>query len=136
MHGINVKLKKHSQITSATYEGMERREANTPTNLIKIHIMLVINESSLHILNYFHWTHSPCLSNFFQLSPTSITFWPPAAFQRAHVLRVPDFGGQSLDTGPKFGWYWHFYSTIISIRTFENPYKMGTMHKPGQRIYE
>ena len=37
--------------------------------------------------------------------------------------RVPDFGGQSLDTDPDFSQYWHFYGTFIDVCTGENPYK-------------
>ena len=33
---------------------------------------------------------------------------------------VTDFGGQSLDTDPNFGWYWHFYGKIIGVRTDKN----------------
>ena len=36
--------------------------------------------------------------------------------------RVPDFGGQSLDTDPNFGLYWNFCYPFIDIRTDKNPY--------------
>ena len=43
--------------------------------------------------------------------------------------QVPDFGGRSLDTDPNFGQYWHFYGTIIDVRTDKTPYKRGTQHQ-------
>ena len=43
------KRKKTSTKTSSADEGMERREANTLTNLTKVHTMLVFNKESPHI---------------------------------------------------------------------------------------
>ena len=35
-----------------------------------------------------------------------------------HFVLVPDFRCRSLDTGPGFGWYWHFWGTCIDVSTF------------------
>ena len=48
---------------------------------------------------------------------------------------VPDFGCQSLDMGPKIGWYSNCFGTCIELSTLENPYKMGITHKLRQRHY-
>ena len=41
-------------------------------------------------------------------------------FNYAHRWIVLYFGGQSLDTDPVFGRYWHFCGTLIDIRTDRN----------------
>ena len=47
--------------------------------------------------------------------------------------RVPDFGGQLLDTDLNSGPYWQFCGTIIGVRTKRNPYKRDMQHHLIQR---
>ena len=52
-HWIKIKGRKQAHITSATDEGMTRREAKIPINLTKGHSMLMFNDVILHLLIYF-----------------------------------------------------------------------------------
>ena len=71
------------------------------------------------------------VSNNFSI-PTLIIYWTQKKlatymlFNYSHRWIVLYFGGQSLDTDPVFGRYWHFCGTLIDIRTDRNQYIRGT----------
>ena len=88
-------------------------------------ILIYIEEVDLCQQTSWEIYYNEWLTEYFQPQSLYDVVWQVIHSKRNCIQKVPYFGGQSLDTDPDFGQYWHFLYPFLTYVLIK-PIKTGT----------